>query len=82
MNALAENVNSLYKGELIYRQGPWRTPGDVEFATLAWVDWWNNRRIHGATGGVPPAEFDEHHLAGVGSASGPLAPANVPPVES
>jgi hypothetical protein len=36
-------VNGLYKGELIYRQGPWRTAGDVEGATLAWVDWWNNR---------------------------------------
>ncbi len=81
-NALAESVNSLYKGELIYRQGPWRTPGDVELATLAWVDWWNNRRIHGATGGVPPAEFEAQHRAAVGSASGPLAPANVAPVES
>jgi len=81
-NALAESVNSLYKGELIYRQGPWRTPGDVELATLAWVDWWNNRRIHGATGGVPPAEFDAQHRAAVGSASRPLAPANGAPLDS
>ena len=57
-NALAESVNSLYKGELIRRRGPWRGVDDVELATLAWVDWWNNRRIHGATGGVPPAEFE------------------------
>jgi putative transposase len=60
-NALAESVNSLYKGELIRRRGPWRTADDVELATLAWVDWWNNRRIHGATGGVPPAEFEAEY---------------------
>jgi putative transposase len=57
-NALAEAVNSLYKFELIYRRGPWRSVTDVELATLAWVDWWNNRRIHSATGGLPPAEFE------------------------
>jgi len=57
-NALAEAVNSLYKFELIYRRGPWRSVTDVELATLAWVDWWNNRRVHSATGGLPPAEFE------------------------
>ena len=60
-NALAEAVNPLYKGELIHRRGPWRSVDDVELATLAWVDWWNNRRIHGATGDVPPAEFEADH---------------------
>lgn len=60
-NALAEAVNSLYKGELIRRSGPWRSVDDVELATLAWVDWWNNRRIHGANGGVPPAEFEAEY---------------------
>jgi putative transposase len=60
-NALAEAVNSLYKSELIYRQGPWRRVEDVELATLAWVDWWNNRRIHSATGGLPPAAFEAAH---------------------
>jgi putative transposase len=57
-NALAEAVNSLYKFELIYRRGPWRSVTDVELATLAWVDWWNNRRVHSATGGLTPAEFE------------------------
>ena len=33
-NAMAEAFNSLYKWELIYRQGPWRGLDDVEFATL------------------------------------------------
>jgi putative transposase len=58
-NALAENVNGLYKAELIRRQGPWRTADQVELATLAWVDWWNQHRLHGAIGDVPPAEYED-----------------------
>lgn len=58
-NALAESVNGLYKGELIWRGGPWRTAEDVELATLAWVDWWNHRRLHGACGDIPPVEFEQ-----------------------
>ena len=44
-NALAETVNGLYKTELIYRQGPWRTMEQLELATGAWVNWWNVRRL-------------------------------------
>jgi putative transposase len=57
-NALAETVNGLYKAELIWRRGPWRTVEDVELATLAWVDWWTHRRLHGACGDLPPVEFE------------------------
>ena len=57
-NALAESVNSLYKGELIARRGPWRSVEQVELATAEWVDWWNRERIHGACGGIPPAECE------------------------
>jgi len=46
-NALAESFNGLYKWELIYRQGPWRGLDDVEFATMTYVDWFNQRRLHG-----------------------------------
>jgi transposase InsO family protein len=75
-------VNGLYKGELIYRQGPWRTAGDVELATLAWVDWWNNRRLDGATGGVPPAELEAQYWTAVGSGSEAMASVSAAPVES
>jgi hypothetical protein len=44
-NALAETINGLYKAEVIYRRGPWRSFEAVEFATLEWVDWFNNRRL-------------------------------------
>jgi putative transposase len=57
-NALAETVNGLYKTELIRQRGPWRTVEDVELATLGWVDWYNQRRLHGACNDVPPAEYE------------------------
>jgi transposase InsO family protein len=47
-NALAETINGLYKTEVIRNRGPWRNIDDVEFATLEWVDWFNNRQVTGA----------------------------------
>src|SRR5660397_276585 len=58
-NALAETINGLYKTEVIRKRGPWKTLEDVEFATLEWVDWFNNRRLLEYTGYIPPAEFEE-----------------------
>ncbi len=60
-NALAEAVNNLYKTELVYGpdQGPWKTVADLELATLSWVHWFNNQRLHGYLGDVPPAEYEE-----------------------
>ena len=46
-NAVAETLNGLYKTEVIRRRGPWRNVDDVEYATLVWVDWFNNRRLLG-----------------------------------
>lgn len=55
-NAMAESTIGLFKNELIRRRGPWRTLDDVEMATLEYVDWFNNRRLHTELGDVPPAE--------------------------
>jgi len=57
-NALAESTIGLYKTELIKPQGPWHNINEVDVATQAWVEWYNNRRLHGACGGRPPAEFE------------------------
>ena len=57
-NALAESIIGLFKTEIIRRRGPWRNVEDVEFATLEWVDWWNNRRLFEPIGNVPPAELE------------------------
>lgn len=64
-NALAETVIGLYKTELIRRRGPWRSVEPVEFATLEWVDWFNNRRLLEPIGDVPPAEFEQLYYRGV-----------------
>ena len=57
-NALAETIIGLYKAELIHHRGPWRNIDTVEYATLEWVDWFNNRRLLEPIGNVPPAEFE------------------------
>lgn len=57
-NALAESVIGLFKTEVINRRGPWRNLESVEYATLEWVDWFNNRRLLEPIGNVPPAEFE------------------------
>src|SRR5437867_4117244 len=49
-NALAESVIGLYKTEVIRKRGPWRSLELVEFATLEWVEWFNNRRLLGPLG--------------------------------
>jgi putative transposase len=64
-NALAESVIGLFKTEVIQRKGPWRHLETVEFATLAWVDWFNTRRLLEPIGYVPPAEYEAQYAAQV-----------------
>ena len=63
-NALAETINGLYKAELIHRCGPWRSFEAVEYATLQWVEWFNNRRLLEPIGNIPPAEAELRYYAG------------------
>jgi putative transposase len=60
-NAMAEAFNSLYKAELVRNKGPWRGLEDLEFATVEYIDWYNNRRLHGELGHVPPTEYEALH---------------------
>ena len=62
-NALAETINGLYKTEVIHRCGPWRSFEAVEFATLEWVSWFNNRRLLSSIGNIPPAEAEANYYA-------------------
>ncbi len=62
-NALAETMNGLYKAEVIDRSGRWQNLEAVEFATLQWVDWFNNRRLLEPIGNIPPVEADERYYA-------------------
>ena len=62
-NALAETINGLYKAEVIWRKGPWRSLDAVEYATLEWVNWYNNRRLLEPIGNIPPAEAEAAYFA-------------------
>jgi putative transposase len=60
INALAETTNGLYKTECVY--GPdatgWDDVDELELATLSWVHWFNEHRLHSHCDDVPPAEFE------------------------
>lgn len=60
-NALAETVIGLFKTELIKPRGPWRTVGQVEIATLEYIDWFNHRRLFQACGDTSPVELEAAH---------------------
>lgn len=62
-NALAECVSGLFKTEVINQIGPWKSMRDVEWETLKWVEWYNNRRLLSPIGYIPPAEAEEAFYA-------------------
>ena len=62
-NALAETINGLFKAEVIHRRGPWRSLETVEYATLEWVAWFNNRRLLEPIGNITPAEAEANFYA-------------------
>lgn len=57
-NALAETINGPSKADVIHRRGPWRGFEAVEYATLGWVDGFNNRRLLEPIWNIPPAEAE------------------------
>lgn len=67
-NALAETTIGLFKTEAIgagspFRPGPLRTLDDVEYPTMEWVDWYNNRRLHSVLDYIPPSEYESTYYA-------------------
>jgi putative transposase len=67
-NALAETTIGLFKTEAIGRgspslSSPLRTLDDVEYITMEWVDWFNNRRLHSLLDYVPPQEYETAYYA-------------------
>lgn len=60
-NALAETTNGLYKAECVYGRDaprPWEDVAELELATLWWVHWFNEQRLHGHCGDIPPAKYE------------------------
>jgi hypothetical protein len=51
--------NGFYKRGLIHRRELYRSFDAVEFATLTWVPWFNNRRLLQPIGTIPLVEVGE-----------------------
>ena len=62
-NALSESVKGLYKAEMFRPHGEFNGTADLEWATLLWVDWFKNRRLHGSIGMIAPTEFEAAYYA-------------------
>jgi putative transposase len=78
-NALAESTIGLYKTEAVGRispflTGPLKTIDDVEYPTMEWVDWYNNRRLHSRLGYIPPDEYEAAFYAHVDASRAGGAP--------
>ena len=58
---ISESNNALYKTEMVRTHGDFNGTADLEWATLLWVDWFNNRRLHGSIGMIPPSEFKSNY---------------------
>lgn len=65
-SAMTESINALYKAKVIHSQS-WKNRQEVELATLAWVDWYNNRRLLERRGHIPPSEAEKAYYASVGN---------------
>ena len=64
-NAPAEPMTGLFKAQLIYRLGPWKSLGAVECETLKWFDWFNNRRLLDPIGYITLTEGQEAFYANI-----------------
>lgn len=62
-NAMAECIIGLFKTEVINLMGPWKSIREVEWETLNWVDWYNNRRLLEPIGYIAPTEAEEAFYA-------------------
>ena len=71
-NALAESLIGLYKAECIQLEGPWRGVDDLELATLSWVHWFNQTRLHSSLGYVPPIEYETEYYRQINPRQQPL----------
>ena len=53
---MAESMIGLYKTEVIHHLGPypapyldlWKSASQIEWETLNWVSWYNEKRLHSA----------------------------------
>jgi putative transposase len=61
-NALAESFVDSFKTELIADR-VWRTRPQLELATVEYIGWFNNSRLHESLGDIPPVEYEQRWRA-------------------
>jgi putative transposase len=71
-NAMAESVIGLYKNECTKIDGPFMTVDELELATLSWVHWFNEHRLHSSIGYLPPVEYEQAYYRQIASPQHPL----------
>ena len=71
-NAMAESVVGLYKNECVKIDGPFKTVDELELATLSWVHWFNEQRLHSMVGYRTPVEVENDYYAQNDSGQQPL----------
>nr|WP_274949553.1 integrase core domain-containing protein [Bifidobacterium tibiigranuli] len=59
--ALAESADGACKSEPVRRSAPFQTVQALKTATLQWVSWWNNERLHQHPGYHTPAEVEARY---------------------
>ena len=76
-NALSESFVDSYKTELIADR-VWRSNRQLQLATVAYVGWFNHRRLHSSIGYRPPVEHEREYWERVALGLEPL-PAQAAP---
>ncbi len=56
-NALAESFVDSFKTELVADR-VWKTRSQLELATVEYISWFNNDRLHESLADIPPVEFE------------------------
>ena len=51
---MAEAIMGLFKTKVITFMRGWKSVGQIDWETMAWVSWYNSERLHSAIGYVPP----------------------------
>ena len=71
-NSQADSLIGLYKTECTKREGPCRGVDDLKLATLNWVHWFNENRLHTSIGYVPPVEHEAGYYRQINPRQQPL----------
>lgn len=70
---MAESVIGLYKNECVKIDGPFRSIDGLELATLSWVHWFNENRLHSSIDYLTPIEAEQQYYRQINPRQQPLS---------